>query len=324
MQAQSRPTTAAIDEQSTYAALCAEYLDCLAVVRRCSPCTVRAYKSDLGQFSQFVADSELPQDPAELSTQHAHQYLRWVALGRAPATIARKLNCLSGFFGYMRDTGVIECNPFADVPRPKVLDTAPAVPDQEECAALLRACETGSERVALLLMVACGLRRGEVLALDVADVAADLSQVVVRRGKGGKTRAVPLALLVADSLRAHLSERDHRAGPLLMTSVGTRLGSTGLQRLFRRVLSRAGLAGRGFTPHSLRHAFATHTLRLGTDVATLRDLLGHASLETTSRYLHANARTKTAAVAAWGSGLADALAIEGGGCDVSSGPGKQG
>lgn len=110
--------------------------------------------------------------------------------------------------------------------------------------------------------------------------------------------------LAAQAVRTYAGART--SGPLLITGRGTRLGSTALQREFRRLLLRAGLDGRGYTLHSLRHAFATHVLRAGTDVATLRELMGHASIETTARYLHADAATKSAAVSAWALELGNA------------------
>lgn len=114
---------------------------------------------------------------------------------------------------------------------------------------------------------------------------------------------MPLAPIVAQALEAYLAVRDARCEALIVNSVGKRLGQTGLQRRFTRLVKRSGLAGQGLHLHSLRHAFATHSLRHGADVATLRDLLGHVSLETTGRYLHADASTRACAVAEWGAQL---------------------
>lgn len=162
------------------------------------------------------------------------------------------------------------------------------------------------------LLLGCGLRRNELLQLDVADIAADFSQVVVRHAKGSKVRHVPLSPQVAEVLRDYLDQHQAPNGPLVTTAKGTRLGSTGLQRLFRRVLGRAGLADRGFTIHSCRHGFATHALRGGADLASLRDVLGHASLSTTSRYLSSTQTTRGLAVNAWGADLAAAIEEVGG------------
>ena len=158
----------------------------------------------------------------------------------------------------------------------------------------------------LHLLLGCGLRKGELLALDLADVSADHSQVLIRHAKGGKYLTVPLSAPVACAVRDWVQVSEEWPGTLACTSVHTRMGPTGLQRLFSRLLRSAGLTDTGLTIHSLRHAFATHVLRSGTDVATLRDLLGHASLETTGRCLHSDASTRASAVAAWGECFADA------------------
>jgi len=288
-------------------ALGKQYLSFLREVRGCSPCTSRAYRTDLAQFQEFLELHGHPLDVQQIGPRHLHLFSSWLATGRSPRTIARKLNCLAGFFGYLLDLEVVDRNPLQGVRRPKVPETLPAVPDRAECARLLLACQTLRERVVLALLLGTGLRRNELLQLDTSDVAADFSQVTIRHAKGGRIRHVPLSPQVAEALQEYLREGCLSSGPLLATSTGARLASTGLQRLFRRILQRAGLADRGFTVHSCRHAFATHALRSGADLSSLRDIMGHASISTTSRYLTSSQTTRGMAVTAWGADLAAAL-----------------
>jgi len=299
-------TTYAQDAQAALemSELAREYLDQLALGQGCSPNTVRALAGDLRQFGAFVHEQEGPATVREVQPRHIFGFVRWLGRGRAPATVARKLSTLTGWFSYLRKTGAIEANPAEGVPRPRVPDALPVVPEEQDCALLVGACQTAHEKAVLLLLLGCGLRRSDVLGLDIGDVAADLSQVTIRRAKGGKDRVVPLAPVVAEAVSAYLKVRAARCEALIANSVGKRLGQTGLQRLFRRLLRRAALTGRGLHLHSLRHAFATHALRNGADIATLRDLLGHASLETTSRYVRSDASTRSSAVASWGARLA--------------------
>jgi len=285
-----------------------EHLEYAEHVRGLSRETIRAYRSDLAQFSRYLEQEGLPHDAREITSKHLHQYARWLGQSRSPRTIARKLNCLSGFFDYVVSTGVVDDNPVDSLQRRKFVEGFPPIPDETACAALIDACDTPREQAAVMLLLGCGLRNGELRNLEVSDIAADFSQLTVRRGKGGKRRTIPLAAPVAEAAQALLTEHGGHSGPLITTSVGTRLGNTGLQRLFKRLLRRAGLDGRGYTIHSLRNAFATHALRAGSDVATVRDLLGHASLETTGRYLHADASTKLAAVNAWADRLSQLTA----------------
>lgn len=289
------------------APLSRQYLEFLTDVRGCSPCTTRAYRSDLTQFQEFLELQAQPLDAQQIAPRHLHLFSTWLAQTCSPRTIARKLNCLAGFFGYLLDLELVGRNPLQGVRRPRVPETLPAVPDRAECARLLLACQTLRERVVLALLLGTGIRRNELLQLDTSDVAADFSQVTIRHAKGGRIRHVPLSPPVAETLAQYLREHCLSSGPLLATSTGARLASTGLQRLFRRVLAHADLADRSFTVHSCRHAFATHTLRAGADLASLRDVLGHRSLSTTSRYLTSTQSTRGLAVDAWGADLAAAL-----------------
>jgi site-specific recombinase XerD len=280
------------------------YLEYARNVSGFSPCTLRAYTSDLRQFGTFLRDHGLPQDVREITTAHLHLFAAYLGTTCAPASIGRKLNAVAGMLRHLCDIGLLQANPADRVRRPRVPEVFPPVPDQAECAALLAACGTPRERAVITLLLTTGLRRSELLGLDVADISAGFDQLTIRRGKGGKSRALPLSDLAAQAVRTYAGART--SGPLLITGRGTRLGSTGLQREFHRVLRRAGLEDRGYTLHSLRHAFATHVLRAGTDVATLRELMGHVSIESTSRYLHSDATTKSAAVSAWALELGNA------------------
>jgi len=289
-----------------------EYLSFLREVRGCSPCTSRAYHSDLRQFQGFLELHGHPLDVQQIGSKQLHLFSTWLAQTCSPRTIARKLNCLAGLFRYLLDLEVVERNPLQGVRRPRVPETLPAAPDRAECARLLLACQTPREQVVVSLLLGCGLRRNELLQMDTSDVAADLSQITIRHAKGGRVRHVPLSGQVAAVLGAYLAQHPYATGPLLTTGKGTRLASTGMQRLFRRLLKRAELADRGFSIHSCRHAFATHALRSGADLASLRDVLGHRSLSTTSRYLTSTQTTRGLAVDAWGADLAAAVEEVGG------------
>lgn len=144
-------------------------------------------------------------------------------------------------------------------------------------------------------MLMGGLRRGEVLGLNVESIDPECTQVLVR-GKGSKERVVPLCPILRDLLVAYLEKRPDAAGPLFVGRTGNRTTVTSLTRLFRRLLKRAGLEDEGITPHKLRHAFGTTLVREGVDVSTIAELMGHSSIATTSVYLHASPTTMRAAV----------------------------
>jgi site-specific recombinase XerD len=141
------------------------------------------------------------------------------------------------------------------------------------------------------LMARAGLRVGEVVGLDLEDITLNERSgwVTIRQGKGLKERRVPLSLQTRKALAAYLQVRPEAAtSALFLTKSWLRLGKRPVQRLIKSAAQRAGIK-QDVTPHILRHTFATRFLRKGGDLATLRDILGHANLATTSRYLHADA-----------------------------------
>jgi len=271
------------------------FLAYLAGYRRCSQATITAYEHDLRRFGEFLSRGRLSDDPREISTRTIQAFA--ISIGHlAPASINRTLNCLSSFFGFLERQGIVERNPVQGVERPKVplkLPSGPAIGDAQQ---LVEAARNPREKSMLLLLACCGLRRSELLNLDTGDIAADVSELRVRQGKGQKDRVVPIPGQCQEVLREYLATQQGRSGPLFSTGKGTRLGTTGFYRVFRRLLKRAGLEEAEITPHSLRHLYATSLLRGRADIETVRSLLGHRDLRTTSRYLHADDEGRRSAV----------------------------
>jgi site-specific recombinase XerD len=149
--------------------------------------------------------------------------------------------------------------------------------------------------IALLLFA--GLRRTEATAITFADLDLDRGHLLVR-GKGAKQRVVPLTPLVAQAIRDYLPCRPETdSNHLFVSRIGGRpFAGRVVNRMLTRVLREARLDQQRVTPHQLRHTFATHLIRNGVDVRTVQELLGHADLQTTARYLHSDVRTKQAAV----------------------------
>ncbi len=261
--------------------------------RAFSPRTVVAYRSDCRRFIEFREVHGLSQDATDVTTPEIRLFL--VSLELGPNSVRRTLYALASFFQYLHDVEIIQRNPVSGVEPPKLKRTLPRVPSSQECQAMLDACQTPLEEVAIGLLLLGGLRRGEVLSLNMADVAADLRQVRVR-GKGGNERAVPVSPALRAVLARYLESRraDHAA--LIVNEVGRRTGETSFYRLFARILTRAGLHGSGLSLYSLRHGFASFLIRAGADLPTVRDLLGHQNLATTSIYVHSTTETRKDAV----------------------------
>jgi site-specific recombinase XerD len=173
----------------------------------------------------------------------------------------------------------------AGLPYPKVVPSAKTRLNEAEVAMLLDSARAPLHAIVLSTLYATGLRVGEVVELQTQDILAQRRLIQVRRGKG----SVPRLIMLSDSLLVLLRAwwRDRRPpGPWLFPGRdhGTHISIRAVQNTVTRAAQDAGLCGK-ISPHTLRHAFATHLLETGTDLRTIQMLLGHKNLNTTARYL---------------------------------------
>jgi integrase len=164
----------------------------------------------------------------------------------------------------------------------------PFVPRQTHVDAMLAAAKRPKDRLLLEFDLFTGLRVAELCALEVLDVDLDQGQVIVRQGKGGKDRIVPLPARLIEPLRAWIGQRT--AGPLFPSPRGVRLSTRAVQKLIKRLAAAAGLPEankpRRFTPHKLRHRYATNLYKKSKNLRVVQTVLGHESIATTEIYTH--------------------------------------
>jgi len=259
-----------------------------------SPLTIKAYRGDANRFIDFLREHRLPTSVDEINHRHIRAFAASLS-EYAPATICRKLDALSSFLGHLQRIGIVDVNPVAGVERPKRPRKVPRAATVEQTRALVAAAETPRDRAMLLLLACTGIRRGELLGLDISDVAADLSEVKVR-GKGERERMLPVPAQCRDAVRYYLNERAAESPALFLNNADHRIGTTTFHRWFRGLLRRAGLEESGLTPHGLRHSYATNLLRAGVDLETIRTLMGHSDISVTGRYLSTDPSRKRSAV----------------------------
>jgi integrase/recombinase XerD len=223
--------------------------------------------------------------------------------GVSPATIARRLSALAGFYGYALDEGLIERSPVARVRRPRVSDESPRLGvDRAGLRALLEVAQASGPRDHALacLLALNGLRISETLATDVADLAHERGhRTLSLRRKGGKRQTVALAPRTAAALATMLDGRND--GPLFATRTGRRLDRHAARKVVRR-LARTAKIEHVVSPHSLRHGFVTAALDAGVPLRDVQDAAGHADPRTTRRYdrgRHSLDRAATYTVAAF-------------------------
>jgi len=261
-------------------------------LRNFAEATRRGYASDLGLFIRYLTDTAGISTAGEIKKTHLHDYFAELDRhGQAGATRARKLAAIKSFLGYLEDYGVIDRNPAQGIPRPKQEVAEPRVLTEHEYGLLRQACDGRlRDRALMELFLQTGLRLSEVASLTVRDlelpVHSDRSCVGAVRvtGKGRKCRTVTLNWKACEALRGYLDGRNSGdETPVFLSKTGSRLTSRAIQRVVKKYMSKARISHASV--HTLRHTFATHMVRKGTNLRVVQEALGHTSLQTTSLYV---------------------------------------
>ena len=248
--------------------------------------------SDIYDFLSYLANDRTP-DPDAAVPEY----------GISPTARARKLSAVKSFYKYLTvRTKQLVQNPVADLEYPKLRKSLPKYLSLQQSAALLQAVSGQNEKrdyAILMLFLNCGIRRSELVGLNLTDVYEDRIRVT---GKGNKERIVYFGSACRKAIDAYLVERnkkvlsDNRA--LFGSRDGNRISVTAVHRLVKKALLQAGLDATQFSAHKLRHTAATMMLSGGVDVKTVQEVLGHEHLNTTQIYTHIeNTELKIAAEA---------------------------
>jgi integrase/recombinase XerC len=294
------------------------YIHYLKYERNASAHTIRNYHSDLVQFRDFLAEGnkDAAVDVNAINAIRIRAFLSHLfEKQEMKSSIARKLAAIRAFFRFLARERLIAENPAASVSTPKLEKKLPRIMTEEEMNTFLdrvaaavqgvlppTGTVTGDalilrDRAILELLYASGLRVSELAGLDLRSVNFGDAFVLVR-GKGDKERIVPFGSKAKAALEAYLPAREKllretRTGcPALFLNVyGGRLTTRSIDRLLKRYVRIYGPnADVKVSPHSLRHAFASHLLAEGADLRAIQEMLGHKSLATTQRYTQVSIR----------------------------------
>ena len=275
----------------------AAFLRYLDRERNASPHTVRAYAADLAQFEDHLA-AELGRPGRSVEVDHLMIRAFLARLHRdgvKKVSAARKLASLRTFFKYLCREGILERNPARALLSPRLEKKIPGHLEEGEVASLLEVpgdtLAALRARAILELLYGTGIRCAELVGLDLPDVDRAARTVRVL-GKGSKERIVPFGKTAGLALDRYLGMREQarpRTTALFVNARGGRLTDRWIRRIVSERVRQVAIQ-RHLSPHSLRHSFATHLLERGADLRAIQELLGHASLKTTQRYTHVNAR----------------------------------
>ena len=248
--------------------------------------------SDIFDFLSYLANDRNPNPDSPASDY-----------GIGAGARARKLSAIKSFYKYLTvRTKQLQENPVADLEYPKLRKSLPKYLTMEQSSALLRSVSGQNEKrdyAILMLFLNCGIRRSELVGLNVTDVYEDRIRVI---GKGNKERFVYFGTPCRKAIDAYMVERnemiltDNRA--LFGSRNGNRISVSAVHRLVEKALLKAGLDSTQYSAHKLRHTAATMMLSGGVDVKTVQEVLGHENLNTTQIYTHIeNTELKIAAEA---------------------------
>jgi len=276
------------------------FIDYMRAAKNASEHTLRAYASDIAQFAGFLEGEELSTDPREVDSQTLRRYLaRLQRQSLSKASTARKLASLRAFFKYLLRKGVVEADPTAGLPSPKLDKRLPKFLRDEQIEALMQKPDTskpiGTRDAAILeALYATGVRVSELAGMDLRDLDLATGEAKVL-GKGSKERIVLLGRAAQEALalyldfgRGHLlSRRSDGASEnaLFLNKDGRRLTVRSVRRLLDKYFGMVSDEMK-ISPHVMRHTFATHMLEHGADLRSIQELLGHASISTTQIYAH--------------------------------------
>ena len=298
-----------------------EFLSYHENIKAQSPKTISEYYLDLRMFLRFIKlmrnnmsitarlDEIDIRDVTidfirDITTSDVYEFLSYLAHDRNPnpdaayaeygieaSARARKLSAIKSFFKYLTvRTKQLQENPVADVEYPKLRKSLPKYLTLEQSKALLGSVEGANQKrdfAILMIFLTCGIRRSELVGLNLTDVYEDRLRVV---GKGNKERFVYFGTPCRKAIDSYLEERkkkvltDNRA--LFGSRDGNRISVSAVHRLVKKALLTAGLDSTQFSAHKLRHTAATLMLSSGVDVKTVQEVLGHENLNTTQIYTH--------------------------------------
>ncbi len=268
-----------------------EYLSYLQVERGLAKNSLESYRRDLEKLDAWCQKNSF--DIVKLLRQDLREFLIDLSKNKlSPTSVNRQISALRGFYKFLQFDRHIVKNPAEDLVAPQKAAYLPIFLNQDEMGKLLTIPDVSTEiglrdRAILELMYACGLRVSEVCDLNIFDPDLDTG-ILTCKGKGSKTRKVPIGKSAVEWLRSYLLKRRQKENieiqNLFVSSEGKPLNR---QTIFLIVKACGEKIGReDCSPHTLRHTFATHLVQNSADIRSVQQMLGHADISTTQVYTH--------------------------------------
>lgn len=280
------------------------FLQRLSVLKNASVHTIRNYRLDLERFLVYLQEKlHLSEEEALHSSRLDRKAIRGYLAHLHEASLSKKtatrhLSSLRSFFKYALLEGLIAQDPTEEIDHPRLEKKLPSHLSYEQVTLLFSQPDLSTvlglrDRAMMELLYSSGIRLSELASLHQEDLNPHTLLMKVR-GKGKKERLIPYTRTAADWIARYLSHPERVSTDpqaLFLNCFGKRLSPRSIDRLFQQYCKKSGLQGR-ITPHTIRHAIATHWLENGMDLKNIQTLLGHSSLATTTIYTHVSQKLK--------------------------------
>ena len=265
------------------------FLDSLFIEKGLSKNTVKSYQGDLDAFSNWLFEADL--DFIQASSAILNKYISSLfESGLKSSSVNRKLSAIKSFYLFLLKKKIIKKSPADEIVMPKLEKYLPVSMSEDEVEKLLNSpnLEKSIERrdkAMIEILYATGMRISELVNLKITDL--DFNRCVLKVfGKGSKERLVPYGEKAAEALNIYLKERNNsNSKEIFLSNRGTKITRGAFWKRIKIYIIRENLKPT-ISPHTLRHAFATHLLNRGADLRSVQILLGHSDLSTTQIYTH--------------------------------------
>ncbi|MBA7562059.1 hypothetical protein ES695_18545 [Candidatus Atribacteria bacterium 1244-E10-H5-B2] len=277
--------------------LLSRYMTYLRIERACSPYTITNYRLELEKFLFYLLSNDIP-EIADVTVSWIREYIYKIKEERNLSNVSlySKIAILKSFFNFLQSDGIITENPATIIKLPRKEKPIPKIVSEADFKRLISCikfspnrCKKNYIRDMLIfhMLYYCGLRKGELLALDWDDIDLGKDILTVRFSKNKTGRILPIHPKVKELLDKYLSQRlplENRA--LFIGERGNRMCKASFTNMMNTYLKISGLKEKGYSAHSLRHSFATRLIENNVNLFLVQRLLGHKSLDATKVYIH--------------------------------------
>ena len=265
------------------------FLNYLLVDKGLSNNTVKAYEADISSFFQWLDNKDLKYK--NLQEDHINQYISFLFQRKMrSSSVNRKISSIKSFYIFLVKRNFLKNSPLNDLVTPKQEKYLPESMSEAEVDKLLNSPDVANkienrDKAMIEMLYATGMRISELVNLKITDV--DMKRCVVKVfGKGSKERLVPFGETALDSLKSYLNNRERSSSKeIFLSNRGKKMTRVAFWQRVKVYLIRENLKN-SISPHTLRHAFATHLINRGADLRSVQLLLGHSDLSTTQIYTH--------------------------------------